>query len=77
MRYAFIAEKKVAFPTAALCRVLGVSRSGFYGYLAEPETEREQRDAVLVAKTRAVFDEHKGRYGSPRVHRELRERHQA
>ena len=74
MRYAFIAEKKVAFPTAALCRVLGVSRSGFYGYLAEPETEREQRDAVLVAKTRAVFDEHKGRYGSPRVHRELRER---
>jgi transposase InsO family protein len=74
MRYAFIAEKRVAFPVAALCRVLCVSRSGFYDYLDEPETERDRRDAVLAAKTRAVFAEHKGRYGSPRVHRELRER---
>lgn len=74
MRYAFIAEKRVAFPVAALCRVMRVSRSGFYGYLAEPETERERGDAGLAAKTRAVFAEHKGRYGSPRVCRELRER---
>ena len=74
MRYAFIAEKRVAFPVAVMCRVLGVSRSGFYDYLAEPETGRDRRDAVLAAKTRAVFDEHRGRYGSPRVCRELRER---
>jgi len=74
MRYAFIAEKRVAFPVAALCRAMRVSRSGFYGYLAEPETERERGDAGLSAKTRAVFAEHKGRYGSPRVCRELRER---
>ena len=74
MRYAFIAEKRVAFPVAALCRVLCVSRSGFYDYLDEPATERDRRDAVLAAKTRAVFAEHKGRYGSPRVCRELRER---
>ena len=71
MRYAFIAEKKVAFPVAELCRVLGVSRSGFYDYLEEPSTARERRDASLSAKARAVFAEHKGRYGSPRVHREL------
>lgn len=74
MRYAFISEKKVAFPIAVLCRVLCVSRSGFYDYLSKSETEREQRDAALAAKARAVFDEHKGRYGSPRVHRELRHR---
>ena len=74
MRYAFIAEKRVAFPVAALCRVLCVSRSGFYDYLDEPATERDRRDAVLAAKTRAVFAEHKGRYGSPRVCRELRGR---
>lgn len=74
MRYAFIAEKKVAFPVAVLCRVLCVSRSGFYAYLSEPETEQEKRDAALAAKTRAVFHEHKGRYGSPRVCRELRGR---
>ncbi len=74
MRYAFIAEKRVAFPVAVLCRVLGVSRSGFYDFHAEPETERQRRDATLAAKTRAVFAEHRGRYGSPRVCRELRHR---
>jgi len=74
MRFAFIAEKRVAHPVAVLCRVLCVSRSGFYDYLDEPETERDRRDAVLAAKTRAVFAEHEGRYGSPRVCRELRER---
>ncbi len=74
MRYAFIAEKRVAFPIAVLCRVLCVSRSGFYAWLTEPETERARRDASLAAKTRAVFVEHRGRYGSPRVCRELRHR---
>jgi transposase InsO family protein len=74
VRYAFIAEKRVAFPVAVLCRVLCVSRSGFYAFVAEPETERERRDASLAAKTRAVFAEHQGRYGSPRVCRELRHR---
>lgn len=74
MRYAFIAEKSVAFPVSVLCRVMCVSRSGFYAYLTEPETERERRDSALTAKARAVFTEHKGRYGSPRVHRELQER---
>lgn len=74
MRYAFIAAKKVAFPIAVQCRALGVSRSGFYDYLAEPESARDRRDAELTAKARAVFAEHEGRYGSPRVHRELRHR---
>lgn len=74
MRYAFIAEKRVAFPVAVLCRVLGVSRSGFYAFVAKPETEQKRRDASLAAKTRAVFAEHQGRYGSPRVYRELRHR---
>jgi transposase InsO family protein len=74
VKFAFIAERKVAFPVAVLCRVLEVSRSGFYDYLTEPETPKERRDASLAARTRAVFVEHKGRYGSPRVCRELRER---
>ena len=41
MRYAFISEKQVAFPIAVLCRVLDVSRSGFYDYLTHPVTDRE------------------------------------
>ena len=74
MRVAFIAERQVAFPIAVLCRVLDVSRSGFYDYLTHPVTDREVRDVALAAKARAVFVEHKGRYGSPRVWRELCER---
>lgn len=54
-----------------LCCVLCVSRSGFYDYVAGPETEREKRDATFAAKTRTMLAEHMGHYGSPRVHREL------
>jgi hypothetical protein len=41
VKYAFVASRQVAFPVAVLCRVLDVSRSGFYEYLAEPVTERQ------------------------------------
>lgn len=58
MKYAFIAEKQVAYSVAALCRVLEVSRSGFYDFVAEPGTERQRRDASLAAKARAVFVGH-------------------
>jgi putative transposase len=71
VREAFFAKKQVAFPVTMLCRMLEVSRSGFYTYLANPETVRQRRDS---AKTRSVFLEHKGRYGSPRVRREIRAR---
>lgn len=74
MKFAFIDEQKVAFPVAVLCRVLGVSRSGYYDWLANPVTERERRHADLELKAAAVFDAHRGRYGSPRVTAELRER---
>jgi len=65
---------KVAHPISALCRTMGVSRSGFYDYLAKPTSARSRRNSELTAKTRAVFAEHRKRYGSPRIHRELRER---
>jgi len=74
MRYAFIHEKRAAFPIKTLCRVLEVSTSGYYDWLAEPITERERRDEPLREETRTVFVEHRGRYGSPRVHAELKAR---
>lgn len=71
MRFAFIKEQEVAFSVAAMCRALDVSRSGYYGWCAEPETARDHRDANLLVRIRAVFDEHRGRYGSPRIASEL------
>lgn len=72
MKYAFIDQQRVAFSVSALCRALGVSRSGFHDWLAKPATERERRDERLARKIEALFRFHKGRYGSPRVHHELR-----
>lgn len=67
MKYAFIDAQGVAFPVSVMCSVLGVSTSGYYDWRAEPETARERRDAALLPKVQAVFREHRGRYGSPRV----------
>lgn len=71
MKYAFILVSEVAFPVAAMCRVLGVSTSGFYGWKAHPVSSRSERDVALHAKVRAVFDASRRRYGSPRVRAEL------
>lgn len=72
MKYAFILARSVAFPIAVMCRVLGVSTSGFYAWRAKPESERDRRRRALVREVRRVFEESRRTYGSPRVHRELR-----
>lgn len=51
--------------------LLGISKSGYYGWLDEPETARDRRDRNLTPKVKAIFKEHRGRYGSPRVARAL------
>ena len=72
MKFAFIAEDEVAFPIAVLCRVLGVSPSGYYAWARRPASARTDRDEELGACVRAAHAASKGRYGSPRVHAELR-----
>jgi hypothetical protein len=57
-----------------LCRVLKVRRSGYYAWLERDESNRAKDDRVLAVEVAAVFAEKKKRYGSPRVHRELRTR---
>jgi len=70
--YGLIHAERASIPIARGCRVLGVSRSGYYKWLrAEPST-RVIEDAMLAAEVREVFNEHKGRYGAPRVRRALR-----
>lgn len=74
MKFRFIATQRETWPVKALCEVLGVSRQGFYRYAEQPESLRESSAAVLDAQVREVFEAHEGRYGSPRIRRELRER---
>ncbi len=74
MKFAFIAAKEVAFPVSAVCRMLGVAKSGFYAWKTRPKPERARRDAQLAATVAAVHQKSRRTYGSPRVHRELRAR---
>lgn len=76
MKFAFISEQKVAFPIAVLCRVLLVSTSGYYASQTRPESEWAKRERELGVHVTAAFKEFKGRYGSPRILRELRKKSQ-
>jgi putative transposase len=72
MTYTFIVGACSDLPVAACCRVMKVSTSGFYAWLAQPCSDRDWDDAIL---TNTIVDIHalsRRSYGSPRVHAELR-----
>ena len=73
MRFAFIATEKACFPVALMCRMLRVSRAGFYAWQWRPLAARTRQNQVLAVTVAAIYTEHHGRYGSPRVQMELRE----
>jgi putative transposase len=56
-----------------MCRVLRVARSGFYAWLEEPESARAIEDKRLLVLIRVSYEESGRTYGSPRIHRDLRE----
>ena len=73
MRFVFIRAHERIFHVTTMCRVLEVSRAGFYKWRAQPLSERVKADAVLAARIRAIHTGRRRAYGSPRVHRELRD----
>lgn len=73
MRFGFIRAEKANHAVATLCRVLQVSRQGFYAWAGRPPCKRQRTDAALTRTIRKVFEKHRHRYGSPRVHLELRD----
>ncbi len=54
-----------------MCRVLQVSRSGYYAWRKRPPSKRAQKDAMLTKRIRQIHDNSRGTYGSPRVHAAL------
>ena len=74
MKFAFIATREVAFPVSTMCRVLGVTKSGFYAWTKRPKPARVKRDAQLAVTVAAVHKRSRHTYGSPRVHEELKAR---
>jgi putative transposase len=56
---------------ATMCRVLGVSASGYYAWQVRPPSARTQADAALTEQIRAIHTRSRGTYGAPRIQAEL------
>ena len=63
---------RAIFPLAAMCRVLGLSSSGYYDWLRRPPSARERRDTGLKGRIKEVWRESDETYGCPRIHAALR-----
>jgi len=73
MRFALIDGAKAQFPVHRLCRVLGVSQSGYFAWRGRLACRRQRDDMVLLAHVRSAFALSNGTYGSPRMTRELQD----
>jgi putative transposase len=63
--YQFIAAEAGHHPVALSCRVLGVSRAGFYAWRDRPPSARARADAELTAVIHRLHQESRGTYGAP------------
>src|SRR5690606_18303661 len=71
MRDAFIEEHRTTWPIAVQCRVLEVTRSGYYAWRQRPPSATACRREELTEAVRRVHQGRRQVYGSPRVHAEL------
>lgn len=69
--FRWIAAKKGEHSVSAMCRVLGVSRSGFHAWQTRPRSQRALSDAWLLEEIKAIHAASRGTYGVRRVHAEL------
>jgi putative transposase len=71
MKVGFIQEHAEQFDITVMCRLLDISRSGYYAALRRPVGQRATDNETLVVAIRAVYDTHRQVYGSPRIWRQL------
>jgi putative transposase len=72
MRFRFIQDRRADYPVRIMCGVLGVSPAGYYAWRSRPESERSSANRDLVDEIKRVHRNTSGRYGSPRIHAELK-----
>jgi putative transposase len=72
VKFAFIQVEKAWYPTAVLCFVLEVSRSGYYAWTKRSRSVRAERDDALTVEIATTHKRSRRTYGSPRVHQDLR-----
>ena len=72
MRFRFIEDRRADYPVTIMCVVLGVSPAGYYAWRSRPESRRSAANREIVDDIKQVHRDTSGRYGSPRIHAELK-----
>ena len=67
MKYAWIQEQHAEFSVTSLCRILEVSRSGYYEWLGRPPSVQPDTEQQLEAKVKQYFAQGRGLYGTRRI----------
>ena len=75
VKYTFILAELMMYPMPVVCPMLGVTQSGFHFWRRREPSMREQERERLSVEIRGVFDANRGRYGAPRIHKAMCERH--
>jgi putative transposase len=70
--FEFIDAEKAYYPISLLCRILKVSRSGYYSWKDRSPSKRDRENAALTERIREIHNRSRRIYGYPRVHAELR-----
>jgi putative transposase len=71
--FRFIAAEKTNYSISLMCRMLGVSRSGFHAWELRPPSDRAMNDAWLTERIRAMHERSRNSYGARRIHLDLRD----
>jgi len=72
MKYGFMDQNRSEFPVGKMCLVLGVARSGYYGWRVLKPSLREEENERLIKEIRRIHEVSRKIYGVPRIHAELR-----
>jgi putative transposase len=72
MKYAFMAAHEKEFSLKRMCRVMRVSRSGYYAWKRRPPSRQERANLELLAQIQTAYQLSRKTYGSPRIHAYLR-----
>lgn len=71
-KFEFIKRHLDYFPVRTMCKILGISRSGFYKWINRASSKRAQYNQVLIEQIKKIHYNNNKRYGSPRIARELK-----
>jgi len=72
MKYRFIFENRSVFKLGKMCKVMEVSRSGYHKYLCSQMSQRRLENMLIAEEIKRIYINKHGRYGSPRIHEEMR-----